>query len=295
MSIEELLSHIPYKTFIGNIQVNISDVIQSSSDNTNPNALMWISVKNIDLIPKIKTGIVIIPEGNEQLLQKNCQYIISENPRLTFAASLNILFPKQLNNTIEKTAIIASDVKLGNNVGIGHHVIIEANCTIGDNTVIEHNTVIKKGTIIASNCYIGSNCTIGGNGFGYEKDSDGDLQLIKHIGNVIIEEYVEIGNNTCIDRAVLGSTLIKKHVKIDNLVHIAHGVIIDENSLIIANSLIGGSTKIGKRVWVAPSATIINKTTIDDDALIGMGAVVIKPVQKGEVIIGNPGKPLQKK
>lgn len=295
MRIEELLPHIPHKTYTGDRQVNISEVIQSSSDNTNPNALMWVSVNNRDLISQIKTGIVIISEGNEESLHPNCQYIISENPRLTFATSLDILFPNQLKNTIEKTAIIATNVKLGNNVGIGHHVVIETNCTIGSNTVIEHNTVIKKGTIIAPNCHIGSNCTIGGNGFGYEKGSDGDLQLIKHIGNVVIEEYVEIGNNTCIDRAVLGSTLIKKHVKIDNLVHIAHGVVIDENSLIIANSLIGGSTKIGKRVWVAPSATIINKTNIDDDALIGMGAVVIKPVQQGEVIIGNPGKPLQKK
>jgi UDP-3-O-[3-hydroxymyristoyl] glucosamine N-acyltransferase len=132
-------------------------------------------------------------------------------------------------------------------------------------------------------------------GFGYEKDEDGHYQVIPHIGGVLIEENVEIGNNTCIDRAVLGNTILKKNCKIDNLVHIAHGVIVGENSLVIAHAMVGGSTVIGDNVWVAPNAALINKITIGDNATIGLGAVVVKNVGENDTVIGNPAKPMIKK
>jgi len=113
---------------------------------------------------------------------------------------------------------------------------------------------------------------------------------LPHIGNVLIYDKVEIGNNTCIDRAVLGSTIIHENVKIDNLVHIAHGVVIQENSLIIAHAMIGGSAEIGKNVWIAPGALIINKGKVEDDSVVGMGAVVIKKVDKRAIVAGNPAK-----
>ena len=118
--------------------------------------------------------------------------------------------------------------------------------------------------------------------------------MIPHIGNVVLGNNVEIGNNSCIDRAVLGSTILHDNVKVDNLVHIAHGVVIGKNSLIIANAMVAGSATIGEHVWVAPSASILNKKSIANNAVIGMGAVVLKNVNEGETIIGNPGKPLNK-
>lgn len=130
-------------------------------------------------------------------------------------------------------------------------------------------------------------------GFGYEKNEQGDYEVLPHIGNVIIKDNVEIGNNNCIDRAVLGSTILHKNVKVDNLVHIAHGVVIDENSLIIAHAMIGGSTEIGKNVWVSPGALIINKLKVEDNSLIGMGAVVVRKVDKNTVVAGNPAKYLK--
>ena len=111
---------------------------------------------------------------------------------------------------------------------------------------------------------------------------------------MVIEDNVEVGNNTCIDKAVLGSTKIMRNVKIDNLVHIAHGVKIGENSLIIANSVIAGSTIIGKNVWVAPTANIKNNLTIGDNSTIGISAVVLKNVAENSIIIGNPGRELIK-
>ena len=169
------------------------------------------------------------------------------------------------------------------------------NCQVGENVVIGHNTVIHANTIIKDNVKIGCNCVVGSVGFGYEKDETGAYVFIPHIGNVILEEFVEIGNCTTIDKAVMGSTILRKNVKVDNLVHIAHGVDIGENSLIIANAMIGGSTKIGKNVWVAPSSSLINKIEIADDAIIGLGAVVTKSVNKGITVIGNPARPLEKR
>jgi UDP-3-O-[3-hydroxymyristoyl] glucosamine N-acyltransferase len=154
--------------------------------------------------------------------------------------------------------------------------------------------VLKYGTKIHDNAKIGANCTIGGVGFGYELDEEKKYVLLPHLGNVVLKSFVEIGNNTCIDRAVMGSTILEENVKVDNLVHIAHGVVIGKNSLIIANSMIAGSTKIGENVWVAPSVSILNKKTISDNSYIGMGAVVIKDVKENETIVGNPGKALVK-
>ena len=116
-----------------------------------------------------------------------------------------------------------------------------------------------------------------------------------HIGNVHLKENVEVGNNVCIDRAVMGSTLLSENVKVDNLVHIAHGVKIGKNSLIIANSMIAGSVEIGENVWVSPSSSIRQKLIIENDALIGMGAVVVKNVEPSSVVAGNPAKPFPKK
>jgi UDP-3-O-[3-hydroxymyristoyl] glucosamine N-acyltransferase len=150
--------------------------------------------------------------------------------------------------------------------------------------------VLLKGTHVGDDVIIGCNNTIGGTGFGYEKNEAGNYTVMPHLGNVVIHNKVEIGNNTCIDRAVIGSTIIGENVKIDNLVHIAHGVVIGKNSLIIANAMIGGSTVIGENCWVAPSASIINKGQIGDQATVGMGAVVTKPVEKDATVAGNPAR-----
>ena len=228
----------------------------------------------------------------------------------TEVLELNIVFEKTFNiNSLgwlsDKNILRLNDIKTGNviisnsvifnpaTVNIGPNVVIEDDVQIGDFCEIGANTVLKKGIILKSNISIGSNCTLGGVGFGYEKDKEGNYRVIHHIGNVFISDFVEIGNNVCIDRAVIGSTQIGRNVKIDNLVHIAHGVKIDENSLIIANAMIGGSVSIGKNVWISPSVSIRQKLTIQDDSLIGMGSVVVKDVQKNDIVLGVPAKSIK--
>lgn len=243
-----------------------------------PFLLFWVNSKNVDKIKNLRNGIVISP-CEVELTQFNGALIICESPRKVFASILRRFF----NNEIVPSS--------GRIIGLGN--VIEEGVQIGDGVVIGHNNVILKGTVIADGVKIGSNNTIGGVGFGYERSDDGRYELIPHLGGVLIEKYVEIGNNTCIDRAVLGNTMIGENCKIDNLVHIAHGVKIGRDSLIIANSMIAGSVNIGERCWIAPSTSIINGSSIGSNSMTGMGSVVVKQVDENTLVAGVPAKKLR--
>lgn len=142
---------------------------------------------------------------------------------------------------------------------------------------------------------VGKNTVIGGDGFGYVHDTDGTLLKMPHRGNVVIHEKVEIGSNACIDRAVEGSTFIGAGTKIDNLVHIAHGAKIGKNCLIVAGTVIGGSTEIGDNCYIGINASIKNKIRIGNNVVVGMGAVVLKDVPDGCTVVGNPARILEQK
>lgn len=293
IQLSELLKKISYQEFVGNPHDKISTPKSFSSQNEDPTSLMWVSDKNIHLLNEVNFGTIIC--GNSfKAFKGSCNYIICANPRFTFQEVLTYFFLEKTETLISETAIIHPSAKIGKNVSIGNYVTIEKNCSIGDFAKIDHNTAIKHGTLIEDHVIIGCNCTIGGVGFGYELNAERQYVVIPHIGNVVLKRNVEVGNNTCIDRAVLGSTLLEENVKVDNLVHIAHGVVIGKNSLVIANSMIAGSTKIGENVWIAPSVSVLNKKFVADNSYLGMGAVVIKDVAKNQIIVGNPGKPLNK-
>ncbi len=130
---------------------------------------------------------------------------------------------------VSSTACIGENVQLGAGIYIGHHVVIEDDCKIGDHCVIDHNTVIKSKSVVGDRVKIGCNTSVGSDGFGFVKNDDLDYELIPHIGNVVIEDDVEIGDNVVIDRAQMGSTRIGVNSKIDNLSYIAHGVTIGKN------------------------------------------------------------------
>ncbi len=291
--INEILKTVSHQLFVGDSDTWISQPAALDVENTNPHLLMWVSNKNIEKLELINFG-TIICSNQFKNYKTSCNYILTENPRLTFQEILTKFFLEKKNPSISPSAIIDPSVNIGKNANIGHHVVIEKGCSIGDEVEIGHNTVLMRDTVIHNHVKIGSNCTIGGVGFGYQQNEAKEYVLIPHLGNVVLKDFVEVGNNTCIDRAVLGSTLLQENSKIDNLVHIAHGVIVGKNSLIIANSMIAGSTVIGNNVWVAPSASVLNKKTVGDNSVIGMGAVVIKDVKNNETIIGNPGKALVK-
>ena len=274
--LQNIITKINYINKIDNnskLQINGISQLLDNVDNT----ITWCNDKNLIRLNDINNKTIIVSENLPKDANKSNNYIVVDKPRVEFKKLLDILYPDNVNN----------EPVLGQNVVIGSHV------TMGQNVKIGHNSVILDNTIIGSNVTIGCNNTIGGIGFGYEKDEFGEYQLIKHIGNVVINDGVEIGNNTCIDRGVIGSTIIGENCKIDNLVHIAHGVNIGKNSLIIANSMIAGSVTIGENVWVAPSTSIINGVKIGDNSMTGIGTVVIRDIGNNELHIGIPSKKIK--
>lgn len=216
-------------------------------------------------------------------------------PKLAFTRVVLEFFPEQAvtrwpsraGDTAEVGAVVGRDVRLGPGVVLGSGV------TVGDRVSIGPNSCIAN-TSIASDVSIGCNCTIGLPGFGFAKDADGRHWRFPHIGRVVIEEQVEIGSNTCIDRGAIGDTVIGAGSKIDNLVHVAHNVTVERNALLIANCMIGGSTTIAEGAWIAPSAALMNQIRIGASAIVGLGAVVTKDVPAHAVVVGNPAKRLEK-
>ncbi len=296
MKLKELLDYIKPIHVKINCEVNNVEIKDINDISFDLNSIGWCSDKNFKLLHKISKGSVILSKNGDDYCTLNnfnlFNIITVDNPRRVFNQILNKFYlitdPIPF---ISSSAQISKSVKFNSKrVNIGHNTVIEEDVELGDMVFIGPNTVLKRGTIIKNNVKIGSNCSIGGLGFGYEKNEEGNYEFIPHIGNVLIEDNVEIGNNVCVDRAVLGSTKISKNVKIDNLVHIAHGVKIGENSLIIANAMIAGSTIIGENVWVAPSSSIKQKLIIENNSTIGMGGVVIKDVGESDIVAGVPAK-----
>lgn len=292
--LQKIIEKLQIDSVVGDRSISINSVISLNIENNNPNALMWVSSKNIHLINKICFGIIICENNGSIHFNENCTYVLVDKPRSVFIDFINEIFKEKNDYKISNNASIHSEALIGKNVSIGDFVVIERDVTIKDNVIIGHNNVIHSNTIIHNNVKIGSNNTIGANGFGYEKNQNGDYVSFPHIGGVIIFEGVEIGNNNCIDRGTIDNTLIHRNCKIDNLVHISHNVVIGENSLIIANSMIGGSASIGDNCWVSPSSSVLNKINIGNNCIIGMGAVVLKNVDEFDIIVGNPGKIIKK-
>jgi UDP-3-O-[3-hydroxymyristoyl] glucosamine N-acyltransferase len=293
----EIVQKVPAVAICGEQNVQVQTIAPFVADNRDPNSLSWLNLKNSNLAYDYKNGVLVVPHTiDQERLPSTATFLLYANPRKAFRDILFTFFtPKEIEAGISPAAHIGKNVKLGAKVSIGHNTVIEDNVVIGNNVRIGHGNSILRNTIIGNQVVIGNNNTVGGVGFGYEKNDEGHYELMPHLGNVIIEDTVEIGNNSCIDRAVLGSTIIRRNAKIDNLVHISHGVEIGENSLIIAHAIVCGSVKIGANVWVAPNSSIRNKVTIGDDSTIGLAAVVVKDVAAGETVIGNPARSVLKK
>lgn len=290
VQVKDIAEFLKIDQVIGNTDRKVINAIQLSSANDRDDVLMWVSSKFKEKLKDVTKGVIVCEGIDEELINENCTYLITEQPRLAFQKILTEFFMPAKKYGISASSIIESTSKIGKNVYIGNNVVIEEDCIIGNNTVIDHNTIIKKDSVIGENVIIGCNCTIGGVGFGYEKDETGQFVFIPHIGSIVIEDFVEIGNNTCIDRAVMGHTIVKQNAKIDNLVHIAHGVQIGRNSLIIANAMVAGSVIIGENTWVAPSSSILNQKKVGNNVTIGLSAVVVKDVKNGETVIGSPAE-----
>ncbi len=183
---------------------------------------------------------------------------------------------------------------IGDNVVIGNNVKIFPNAFIGDNTIIGDNTTVFAGakiyseSIIGKFCVINSGAIIGADGFGFAPDEKGEYQKVPQIGNVILEDFVDVGATTTIDRATLGSTIIRKGVKLDNQIQIAHNVEIGKNTVIAAQTGIAGSTKIGKNCQIGGQVGIVGHITIGNNVKIQAQSGIGRNVKDNEVLQGSP-------
>ncbi|MBS3768672.1 MAG: UDP-3-O-(3-hydroxymyristoyl)glucosamine N-acyltransferase [Bacteroidales bacterium] len=225
-----------------------------------------------------------------------------------FAKLLNLQNNNKLNTsgisskaTIKESAKVGKNVLIDDYVYIGKHAVIEDNVKIlphtyiGDYVSIGRDTILHPGIKIYNNCKIGQNClihagvVIGSDGFGFAPQTNNNYQKIPQIGNVIVEDHVEIGSNTCIDRATLGSTIIHQGVKLDNLIQIAHNCEIGENTVIAAQVGIAGSTKIGKDCMIGGQAGFVGHLKIADRVKVAAQSGISSSIKEpGQVIQGAP-------
>ena len=259
-----------------------------------------------DQVKETRASALIVKEPNS--LYKGPQLIVP-NPYLAYAKVATIFAsPVSRFPGISEKAVIEESAQIGTNVSIypfayvgkdsiiGNNVILFPGVFIGENVTIGDGSVIYPHVTIMSRCIIGNEViihggtVIGSDGFGYARDGDVSVK-IPQTGIVQIEDNVEIGALNTIDRAAFGKTLIRKGVKTDNLVQIAHNVTIDENTIVVAQAGIAGSTKIGKGVIIGPKAGISDHLEIGNRVMMAAGSGVFKSIPEGEVVSGFPTMP----
>ncbi len=258
------------------------------------------------------TGASAVVVGTDTDVGDRCA-IIARNPYLAFSRIVDALYPPVYDESweIHPTAVVSEIAHLPDTVQIGPHVVIEDGVTIGDRTIVRAGSFIGRKSRIGSGCRIAPNVSImhdsrigdhviihagtviGADGFGFAPAEPGqEYQKIRQVGWVDIGDNVEIGANVTVDRGTIGPTVIERGVKIDNLVMIAHNVRIGENSIIVAQVGISGSTKLGKNVILAGQVGLVGHIEIGDGAIVGAQSGVSKSLPGGQRYFGYPAKPI---
>ncbi|MFB9107281.1 UDP-3-O-(3-hydroxymyristoyl)glucosamine N-acyltransferase [Flavobacterium gyeonganense] len=263
--------------------------------------------KYINYIYTTKASITIVNDSFVPESEITTTLIKVEDAYASFSKLLEFYNQVKLNKSgIEKHAFLTEGTKygenlylgsfsyVGQNVTLGNNVKIYPNSFIGDNVVIGDNVYIFAGAKIYSETIIGNNCTIhsgsiiGADGFGFAPNEDGEYTKVPQIGNVIIEDNVDIGANTTIDRATLGSTIIRKGVKLDNQIQIAHNVEIGRNTVIAAQSGVAGSTKIGENCMIGGQVGIAGHLVIGNNVRVQAQSGIGRNIKDDEVLQGSP-------
>lgn len=285
-------------TLEGNPDVQVSDI--SRIEEGKPGTLTFLAnLKYQQYVYETQASVILVSQELELSQEVDATIIRVKDPYASLAKLLTLVEQSPDRIGLEEPCMVSPEAELGKdiyvgafsyiskNVRIGNNVMIFPNVYISENVVIGDDTVIYAGARIHHNCQIGSKCIIhsgvvvGGDGFGFAPHTGNDYAKIPQIGNVIIEDQVEIGSNSTIDRATIGSTIIRKGAKLDNLIQIAHNVEIGENTVIAAQTGVSGSTKIGKNCMIGGQVGIIGHITIADGTRIaaqsGVGQSLKKP------------------
>jgi UDP-3-O-[3-hydroxymyristoyl] glucosamine N-acyltransferase len=291
---------------IGNPNVEVNKLSKIEEGSTGSLTFL-ANPKYVNHIYSTQASLVIVNKSFEPEFEVTATLIKVEDAYKSFSKLLEYYNQvKLMKSGIEQPSVLSEGVSygdglylgsfcyVGKNVKIGANVKIYPNSFIGDNVTIGDNCVFFAGVRIYSETEIGNNCTIhsgtivGSDGFGFAPKEDGTYDKVPQIGNVIIEDNVEIGSCSTIDRATLGSTIIRKGVKLDNQIQVAHNVEIGENTVIAAQTGIAGSTKIGKNCLIGGQVGIVGHLTIGDSVRIQAQAGIGKSLKDGETVQGSP-------
>lgn len=306
-SIEEIASLVKGKQ-TGNCKDKIHAPEQIESA-VKGNVTFIGSSKYAGLWESSNASLAIVYEGIKILPGEGKSFIKVKNPDLAMAILLDAFEPEPpyFETAIHPTAVVDTTAKLGKgckigahsyigkNVVLGEQVIVYPNVSIFDDTTIGNETVVWSGTVIRERSKIGNQCifhanvSIGSDGFGYRPSTDGShLVKIKHIGNVVIGNAVEVGANSCIDRGKFSATILGDGCKIDNLVQIGHNSVLGRSCIMAGNSGLAGSVTLGDGVIIGGSASIKDHVTIHSGAKVGAGSGVIADVEAGKTVLGYP-------
>jgi UDP-3-O-[3-hydroxymyristoyl] glucosamine N-acyltransferase len=303
----KVIAEFLHGTIEGNPEISINDVAKIEEGRAG--ALSFLANPKYEkFIYDSDSSIIIV--NNDLNLEKpvKATLIRVKNAYESFATLLTLYEqskPKKQGISklagISESAVLGKDlyigdfVVIGDNVEISDGVLIYPQVYIGDNVKIGENTILFPGVKIYSDCIVGSSCilhagvVIGGDGFGFAPDKENNYHKVPQLGNVIIEDDVEIGANSTVDRATMGSTILRKGVKLDNLIMIAHNVEIGKNTVIAAQTGISGSTKIGDNCLMGGQVGMAGHLSIANDVKIGAQAGIGSSVKKeGSVIMGSP-------
>ncbi|HSL89244.1 MAG TPA: UDP-3-O-(3-hydroxymyristoyl)glucosamine N-acyltransferase [Ignavibacteriaceae bacterium] len=295
---------------VGNENISINNIAKIEEAKEHDLSFIYLPAyeKYFDVT---KASVVLVKPGFKKS-RNDITLIEVEAPDKAFLKIILKYFTPEFKlEGIDPTAYVHPNARLGNNVGLGKNVVVSAGCLIGDNTKIFHNTVLYDNVEVGNECLVFSNISIredckvgnrvilhsgvviGSDGFGFNPDEKGVYQKVPQIGNVVLEDDVEIGSNVSIDRAALGSTTIKRGTKIDNLVQIAHNVVVGEDTVISSQTGISGSTKIGNNCIIAGQVGIVGHIEIGDKVVLMAQSGISKSITKPGYYFGYPAKEIK--
>lgn len=254
-------------------------------------------------IDRLSGALIVLPKprniGERKFLDsastRNALLAVEE-PRLVYARLLARFFSHlelRLPRGIDRSARVDPSAGIGPDIAIGPFCFVGSDVVIGEGTVLHPGVTVHSRTIIGQNCVIQSGAVIGDRGFGFVRTSGGSLEHFPHVGHVIIEDDVEIGACTAVDRPALGTTRIMCGTKIDNLCHIGHNAQIGPHAIVAACTEVGAGVTVGERAWLGPNSCSIEGVTIGSRSLVGIGSTVLRDVPAGAVVAGSPAEPIE--
>jgi UDP-3-O-[3-hydroxymyristoyl] glucosamine N-acyltransferase len=222
-------------------------------------------------------------------------HILSVNPRLDMILVLKRFFERPSRPGVHPTAIVEQKAAIGKSARIGPHTYIGRDISIADHCEIGSGVRLEGRVRIGKRCTIKSNTVIGSQGFGFEFSETGRLIHFPHVGRIVIGDDVWIGACTTIETGTLGTTRLADGCKIDDLVQVGHNVVVGEDTMVMANTVLCGGAAIGRRCWIAPNSVVKEKVKVGDGVTVGLGAVVLRDVADGLTVAGVPARPLVRK